>query len=461
MSITADLAHFSAQIATDALPSAVVERTRYLLLDLAGNIVRGRTAESTPALMSAIELIGLGRGETAVLGDARRYAPAGAALAAGVFAHSLDFDDTHAQSTLHPGAPVIAAALTAAQMSWATGATLIAAIVAGYEVTCRIGLALPAADHYRRGFHPTATCGAFGAAVAAGRIFGLSDKAMISALGIALSQTAGSLQFLADGAWTKRFQVGWAAMSGLTAASLAAAGYRGPGDALDGTHGFLRSYAPAPQPARAIEDLGVVFELMATAIKPYPSCRYGHAGIDAALTLRKRHGLKPEQIESVTYGLSRAGMLLVGAPADRKANPENIVDAQFSGPFVIASALAAGRVQLDSYERLHDPLIRQLMSRIRCVHSEEIEAHYPKNMSGALRIRAHGDSFEETVIVPSGEPSNMLTEAALLGKFSQLVEPLLGTRQTTQLAADILHVDELSDVGPLFEIGGMSRAGHS
>jgi len=449
MGITTELARFSAGITKDALPVPVIERTRYLLLDLIGNIVRGRSAESTPALVSAVHVLGLDRGEIAVIGDPRRYAPAGAALMAGAFAHSLDFDDTHAASTLHPGAPVIPAALAAAQISGATGADLLAAIVAGYEITCRIGLALPAADHYQRGFHPTATCGAFGAAVAAGRLFGLGVDAMKSALGIALSQTAGSLQFLADGAWTKRFQVGWAALSGLTAASLAGAGYKGPGGALEGRHGFLSSYAPNPLPARAVEKLGVVFELMETAIKPYPSCRYGHAGIDAALALRTRHDLKPEEIEGVTYGLSQAGMLLVGAPTEKKANPDNVVDAQFSAPFVIASALATGRMQLESYERLHDPMIRRLMARIRCEHSEEIEAHYPRNMSGTVSIQARGETFAETVIVPTGEPSNMLSEAALLAKFTNLVEPVLGLGPTAELATIILRVDESNGIARL------------
>lgn len=451
MQITTRLARFAAGITVDTLPDAVIDRTRYLLLDLVGNIVRGGMADSTPALISAVKALGLDHGDTAVPGSAPRYAPAGAALIAGACAHSLDFDDTHAASTLHPGAPVIAAALVAAQMHGATGATLLSAIVAGYEITCRIGLSLPAADHYQRGFHPTATCGAFGAAVAAGRLSGMSADTMVSALGIALSQTAGSLQFLADGAWTKRFQVGWAAMSGLTAASLAHQGYRGPRWALEGAHGFLRAYAPAPQPARAVQDLGSVFELLATAIKPYPSCRYGHAGIDAALQLRARHELQAHEIESVTYELSRAGMLLVGTPPEKKANPSNVVDAQFSAPFVLACALATGRMQLDSYDRLHDPVIRQLMGRIGCAHSAAMEAQYPQNMSGTLRIRARGETFVETVIVPTGEPCNMLSEAACLEKFRNLVEPLLGPRQTAELAAAILRVDELDDIQSLLQ----------
>ena len=117
-------------------------------------------------------------------------------------------------------------------------------------------------------------------------MFGLSAEQVEGALGTVLSQCAGSLQFLANGAWTKRFQVGWAACNGLMAATLVREGFKGASEALEGRHGFLHAYAPNPNPARAVQDLGTVFELMNTAVKPYPSCRYGHAGIDAALALR-------------------------------------------------------------------------------------------------------------------------------------------------------------------------------
>ena len=205
MSVTTTLSDFSAAIRLDTLPTAVVERARYLVLDLVGNIVRARhDAESTPALLSAARALGFAAGNSGVFGDAARYTPAGAAFINGVLAHSLDFDDTHAAGSLHPGAPVIPAALAAGEMIGASGADVLAAIVAGYEVTCRIALALPAGEHYHRGYHPTATCGVFGAAAAAGRVFGLSGDEIASAMGIALSQSAGSLQFLANGAWTKR-----------------------------------------------------------------------------------------------------------------------------------------------------------------------------------------------------------------------------------------------------------------
>jgi len=453
MEITTPLATFSAKVTLSTLPSTLTARTRYLFLDLIGNIIRGRDVESTPPLLSAIRTLGLDRGDHRVFGDSGRYSALGAALVAGVFAHSLDFDDTHAASTLHPGAPVIPAALAAAQIAGASGATVLAAIIAGYEVTCRVGLALPASDHYQRGFHPTATCGAFGAAAAAGRVFGLDADMVASAFGIALSQCAGSLQFLANGAWTKRFQVGWAAMAGLAAATLARDGFKGASEAFEGKHGFLNAYAPSPTLARVVQDLGTVFELMATGVKPYPSCRYGHAGIDAALTLRNRHHLRPEEIDEIIYGLSQAGLLLVGLPIDKKSNPQNTVDAQFSAPFVLATALTTGHMAWDSYANITDPVIRGLMLKIRCEHSNEMQAHFPANMSGQLTIKARGSTFTETVIVPSGEPSNFLTEEQLLSKFTGLTVPTLGTNRAAQLASSILKIDEMPDLNQILALG--------
>ncbi len=375
--------------------------------------------------------------------------PPGAALLNGALGHSLDFDDTHAAGTLHPGAAVIPAALAAGEMAGASGADVLAAIVAGYEVTCRVALALPAGDHYQRGYHPTATCGVFGAAAAAARVFGLDAAGVESALGIALSQSAGSLQFLANGAWTKRFQVGWAASAGLVAATLAHKGFKGASDALDGRHGFLSTYAPTPNPARAVQDLGTVFELMATAVKPYPSCRYGHAGIDAMLALRAEHGFDPASVERITYGTSQAGMLLVGAPAAKKADPQNVVDGQFSGPFVLSAALATGRMDWDSYAGLQDPAIRTLLPRVVCEQDPEIEAEFPTNMSGKVTVLAGGRTFSRTVVVPKGEPSNFLTEAELRAKFAGLTEAVLGRAGSGALADAVLRIDRANDVAGL------------
>jgi 2-methylcitrate dehydratase PrpD len=451
--ITARLAAFSADIRLDRLPPEIVQRARFLLLDLVGNIVRARhDAESTPSLLAAVRELGMANGGAGVFGDQARYAPTGAAFLNGALGHSLDFDDTHAAASLHPGAPVIPAAIAAGEMAGASGADVLAAIIAGYELTCRIALALPAKAHYDRGFHPTATCGAFGAAAAAARVFGLDAHGVAMALGTVLGQAAGSLGFLHDGAWIKRSQVGWSAVNGLTAATLARAGFKGAAEPLEGPHGFMRGYAPDPTPGRAVERLGEVFELMNTAVKPYPSCRYGHATIDAALAIRAALGLRPEEVESVTLGLPRAGVMLVGEPAAKKADPRNVVDGQFSGPFVIAAALATGAMGWDSYKLLNDNTVRALLPKVRSEFDPEIEAEFPANMSGKVTLRARGEVHVRKVVVPKGEPGNFLTEAELRAKFAGLADAVLGAERAAALADAVLAIDRTSDVALLARI---------
>lgn len=453
MALTAALAAYVAGLERDTLPPPVVQRARRLVLDLVGNIVRGRhDAESTPSLLAAARALGVAAGNSGVFGDPARYTPAGAAFLNGALAHSLDFDDTHAASSLHPGAPVIPAALAAGEMAGASGATVLAAIVAGYDVMIRIALALPAKAHYERGFHPTATCGAFGAAASAARVFGLDADDTESALGIALSQSAGSLQFLANGAWTKRFQVGWASMAGLAAATLAREGFKGAAEALEGRHGFLHAYAPNPEPARALAALGERYELMQTAVKPYPSCRYGHACIDAALMIRAEPGFDPARIESVTLGLPRAGLLLIGEPAAHKADPRNVVDGQFSGPFVVAAALLSGRMDWDSYRLLDDEALRALLPRIRCEFDDGAQAEFPANMAGRLTVHANGTSWTRFVAVPRGEPGNFLDDTALRDKFMALAAPVLGETRAGQLAERVMALDTLPDIAALMRL---------
>lgn len=446
MSVTATLSRFCATLNAEALPADVVPRVRALVLDLLGCIIRANIdAPAAATLKSGASALGMEGGAATVFGDDRNWSPVGATFLNAALGHALDFDDTHAASTLHPGAPVIPAAFAAAALSGASGADLIAGIVAGYETTCRIGLALPAGDHYARGFHPTATCGVFGAAAAAGRILHLDADQIESALGIALSQSAGSLQFLADGAWTKPFQVGWASQSGLAAAIMAREGYRGPRAALEGRHGFLQGYAPSPQPERICQNLGVIFETMATGIKPYPSCRYGHAGIDATLALRTEFGFNPSEIDRITYGLSRAGLLLVGAPLEEKQNPTNLVGAQFSAPFVLSTALIKGEMTWDSYKRLDDSDVRALMTKVDCVHDPDIEAQFPVNMSGKITIEAGGKRYAKTVIIPLGEPTNFLSDDAIFAKFKGLAQPVIG-EQLHRIADAVSELDKLPNV---------------
>ena len=325
--ITRRLAEFAAGIDFASLDSEVVERTRMLLMDQVGISIRGRNDAGLSASMAAaLRHLGLGSGNASVIGDGAAYSPPAAALFNGNLGHSLDFDDTHASGSIHPSAPIVPAALAAAEMVGANGRTVVAAVVAGYEVQIRLSLALGPSDHYRQGFHPTPTCGVFGAAAAAGRVLGLEPSQMEDAFGLCGSLAAGSMQFLVDGAWNKPFHTGYAAMNGLVAACMAREGFRGARESVEGRAGFLHAYAPNANPDIADADLGERWETLRIAIKPYPSCRYSHAPVDALIALRDEHDIDWRDVESVEIGVSRTGWDIIGDPEEEKQRPTTYVD---------------------------------------------------------------------------------------------------------------------------------------
>ena len=425
---TFTLAAFASGLSLDDIPPAVAERAKALALDLLASAVRARTeAESTPSVLAAIARLGLdGEGACTVMGDPRGYAPPVAALLNGVLGHSLDFDDTHAESSLHPSAPVVPAALAAGELVGADGAAVLAAIVAGYEVCCRLGLALDPAAHYARGFHPTATAGTFGAAAAAGSVLGLTSDQMVSAFGVAGSQAAGSLQFLQNGAWNKRWQVGQAAMNGLIAATLAAEGFRGSAEAIEGRHGLLAGYTDAPHPERAVAGLGQDWETLKIAVKPYPSCRYTHAALDGLIALRREHGLTGDDVVALEVGLHRSGVVLVGEPQAAKRRPRNVVDGQFSMAFCAAAALDQGSFGWDDYRRLGEPGIDALCDTVSVRRDEKVEAAAPHPFGARIRLQTRKGAFERLIRDPSGEPESFPDRAALEAKVLALAEPVLG-----------------------------------
>ena len=452
--ITHQLAQFIAGISYDTLPVEVRERVKALILDLAGIMLRARhEAESTPAMISAAGRLGFTGGTCTVIGDAAGYTPAGAAMLNGTLAHSLDFDDTHAPGSLHPSAPIVPAVFAAAEMAGADGKAAIAAIVAGYEVQIRLSLALDPAAHYDRGFHPTATCGAFGAAAAAGRMLGLDAEGCANAFGIVLSMAAGSMQFLVNGAWTKRSHVGHAAMCGLIAATQASEGYKGAADALEGKWGFLHAYAPAGDPAKVVDALGRRWETLKIAVKPYPSCRYTHAAIDGILALCRAHGIRAQEVEAVTVGLPEPGWKITGDPEPAKQSPASVVDGQFSMAFCAAVALRTGGLGWDDYARhLRDPDTLALCKRVWTKVDPKAQADFPAEMSASVRIKTTRGEFETYVRVPKGEPANFLSAAELLAKFDGLAGPYLSAPRREVFAQALLALDEAQDIGALLRL---------
>jgi 2-methylcitrate dehydratase PrpD len=287
----------------------------------------------------------------------------------------------------------------------------------------------------------------FGATAAAGKLLGMDARGIQSAFGIALSQAAGSMEFLADGAWTKRSHVGQAAQNGLICAVMAAEGFKGVERAFEGRAGFFHAYAPNADPARAVESLGQTWETLRLAVKPYPSCRYSHAAIDGIVALMREHRFTADDVEEVEIGLPETGWKIIGTPADTKAAPQSVVDGQFSMPFCAAVALREGGLGWDDYNKhLHDDATRALCRKIKTSVDARAQAAFPANMSGVARIKTAAGTFEIFVTTPKGEPANFLTDAEFRTKFDGLCAPYLGNDKAERLAHSLLALEQANSI---------------
>jgi 2-methylcitrate dehydratase PrpD len=359
----------------------------------------------------------------------------------------VELDDVTTESSLHPGVAVIPAAFALAEERGSTPQSFFTAVVAGYEVTMRVGNALNPASAYARGFHPTGVAGIFGATVAAGYLLGLSAPELVNALGIAGTMASGSLEYLAQGAWTKRLNPGWAGHAGITAATLAQAGFTGPSTVFEGRLGVLHAYTDAPLADRLLADMGDPLQVMRVSIKPYACCRYNHGLIDAALRLRSEHQLQPDDIETMRLGVLTGGAVLVADPIEQKRRPDSIVDAQFSAPFAAAAAIAFGTGGIDAYtpERIEDAGVRDLMARTDCYADTALDAVYPQQWPAAVQVRTR-DGRELSAYVPyaTGEPENPVSRDGLIAKFVSLASSLVPDPES--LAQKILGLESTEDL---------------
>lgn len=444
LNITEQLAQYCDSMTFSSLPGEVVEMTRELYLDFVGLALRGAKQDSSSPVIQLIRK--LSEGKSVVMGTSIQAGAEYAALANGCFAHSLELDDVINEASLHPAVAVFPAATAAAEIAGTGGKDLITASVAGYEIMARLGRALDPTEHYRRGFHPTGTCGTMAAAVTAAKVLGMGKKEIINALGIALSQAAASMEFLAEGAWTKRFHPGWAAHSGLIAALLAGEGFQAPQQPIEGRFGFLNAYSNAPNPELAVKDLGQSYLVMKTSIKPHACCRYNQSPIDGFLKIAREHGLKPEQVAEVYVSLVKTAFPIVVDPIESKRRPQNVVDAQFSLPYAAAVAISRGRAFLDDYTEdiINSSEIQELMSKVRCTHDPDLDEEFPQKWACRVSVQTKdGKQLEAHVDYPKGDPENPLTREEIVAKFNELNQAV-DPKQRHEIIRQVQSLDQVS-----------------
>jgi len=437
---TRDLVTFLHGLAPETLPAAVLDRARYFLLDYLAVAVRGSREDSARAAQRMVQRTGAS-GAATVIGTPIRTLPGLAAFANGTAAHGIEQDDTHSGGSIHLGATMFSAALALAEtMPEMSQGQFLAAVVAGFEAAARIAMAVQPKEHYALGFHPTATCGVFGAAVAGSKLLGLSPEQTLAAVGIAGSMAAGSMEFLADGAWTKRMHPGLAAQNGIQAALLASEGFVAPRRIFEGRDGFLQGYSRRPMPDRLTDSLGESFEILHTDVKPHACCRYMQGPIDAILELMRRHSIDPDRIQRIEVAILEAGWGIVCEPRERKYRPESIVDAQFSMPFGAAVAAVCGAAGLDQFttEQIRSPLIGRLMEKVVLTKDIALEKNFPREWPARVVIDLeNGDRHENSVRYPKGDPENPLTWEEMAAKFRTLAGTVLPSDRCDRIIAQI------------------------
>ncbi len=385
-----------------------------LLVDVIGLCVTARGADYVRSALAGCD----DDGACTAIGHARALTAAGAALVNGTAAHGEDFDDTFEGGPVHAGAVVVPAVLAACERHRPDGAAALLGIAVGCEVLCRLSLVVPKAVH-RAGFHPTAVFGTMGAAAGVAAALGLDRRGLVHALGIAGSMAGGIIEYLAEGASTKRLHAGWAAQSGLRAALLARAGFDGPRSVLEGTHGLFHGFAHTTEGNyQALNgDFGKRWVTETLAFKPYPCGTMTHPYIDCARRLASR-GIKAEEIEALVCEVAEGTVHRLWDPLPAKQRPSNGYGAKFATPYCIAAGFLRGGVGLEDFTdaAVRDPAVLALAAKVRYVIDPANP--YPNEYTGHIRAELKdGRVIEERQPHLRGGAKEPLSRAAIEEKF--------------------------------------------
>jgi 2-methylcitrate dehydratase PrpD len=446
--IAARFASFAGRLAPEAIPAEVVGRAKLHLLDATGIALASTTYDFAQHTANAFSGLA-GAGEAPVFGMALRLPLRDAVHLNGVLAHGLDFDDTHSGAVTHLTASLWPTVFGVALREGASGEEALAAYLAGIECGARIGIAAKGGFH-AKGFHPTGLVGAFACAIAAGWLMDLSEPQLGHAQGIVLSMASGSLEFLADGAWTKRMHPGWAGVAGITAAALAKQGFVGPGAPYEGRYGLFNAYTADGIDLAGIADgLGERWEMANVAFKPFPACHFNHAFIDAALALR-RQGVRPDEIASITARIGAGPVPVVCEPEAQKKRPGGAYEAQFSVHYVVAAALQRGRFTLAELDgdALSDPAILALADKVG--YEVNPASAYPRYYDGeVVATLQDGCEVRHLEAMNRGSDGNPIPPADIVAKFHDNAARAVSRRRARRIHDAVMALDRAIDLDDL------------
>lgn len=449
---------FAARLTFQDLPHGVVDSVTQRVLDTLGICAAAAPMDTSRAVRRLACRKG-GRPEATAIGVRTRVPATQAAFVNGVLAHSLDYDDTHLPSILHPSASIVPAVLAAAEARGASGADVVTAIAVGLEVCVRLGMA--GYDEQRKnslffehGQHATSICGAMGAAAAVAS-FDRNPETVVHALGVAASMASGIIEANRTGGTVKRIHCGWSAQAAVSAVELVREGLSGPPTVLEGRFGFFRAWLHQPVDTHAITDeLGARWSIEDIFFKPYPANHFTHTAIDAAARMR-RSGVAPEQIRRLELRVPAPNVRTIGEPIEVKRAPRTGYMAQFSGPYAVVAGLLGGgglEVGLDDFtdELAQDPERRALMAKVDVVADERCTEIFPRQFPAVLvATLTDGTQVVEEVFSNRGGNENPLSFEDLSRKFDDNARRVLDEDGVERTKAGCRDLPLRSDIGDL------------
>lgn len=440
MYVSETLGQFGARFHQQSPRAPVLHHARRAVVDWYAALIAGYGMDPTPRLEQALAE-DLDRGG-ARLALGRRATVRAAALIHGTASHAAEVDDIFKHAIYHPGAPTISAALAMAQQQRASGLEFLQAVIAGYEISTRIGQALGRA-HYRY-WHNTGTVGCFGAAAAAACLLKLDAQRFTHALCTVATFAAGLQQAFQMDSMSKPLHAGRAAEAGVAAALMAQQGVTGSLDVFEGPMGLGTAMGEATDWQAVLSDLGQVFNISAMTFKNHACCGHTFAAIDGALHLQQAHGLAAGDIARIDVATYGPALAVAGNPAPRTA-----AEARFSIPYVVANALRTGSVRLAAFDDAHlgDAQTRALMERVSLQVHPQLDRQFPAQRAARVTLTL-ADGTEHAWLQPTrkGDPDMPLSDADLQAKLDELAGPVLGASRLQAVSERLWTLEQAADL---------------
>ena len=445
------IGRFAGELKLADVPPAVVEKAKLVFLDTLGIALASSTMDFGLMAINVARKLG-GPKASLLIGTSDRVAAANAVIANGTLAHGLDYDDTLEEAIVHTGCCAGINALAAGEEVGATGAAVLEAAIVGTEVLCKVGLVAPGKFH-ARGFHPTAICSTFGAAAAAGKLYGLNLNQWVDAFGLCGSQSSGIIEYLADGTWTKRIHPGWSAHGGVIATLLAKEGFRGPAKVLEGTHGFFSAFGGKNDyDFEKILELGQRWEIPRLTFKSYPCGSISHPYMDCALRIKQKHSPHPDKIKEVICRTAEGPVHRLWEPLANKQKPVSSYGAKFSLPYSIAVMLIRGRAGLEEFSEsaIRDHEVLDLAAKVRYEVDPTID--YPRHFEGHVQLKMKdGSVFTEDQLHPRGGYEDPLPPEEIEAKFHANARLALAEHDVEEIIRLVQQLEALPSISRLTE----------